>query len=74
SQPWRALIDNDTVHFYYVSKSRLSVLDTSIGICHFYETEKYYGHTGAFYTLSAPPAAHDKWKYLVSYRRRDTNI
>ncbi|MDE5878375.1 MAG: hypothetical protein K2H47_12875 [Muribaculaceae bacterium] len=71
SQPWRVLIDNDTVHFYYVLKSRLSVLDTGIGICHFYETEKYYGHTGAFYTLPTPPANHDKWKYLISYKRED---
>lgn len=72
SQPWRVLVDNDTVHFYYAPKSRLSVLDTGIGICHFYETEKYYGHTGAFYKLPTPPSAHDKWRYLVSYKR-DTN-
>ena len=70
SQPWRALVDGDTVHFYYMPKSQASVLDSGIGICHFHETEKFRGHDGEFARLSDAPAPPDDWKYLVSYTRR----
>lgn len=68
SQPWRALVDGLTVHFYYKPKSPASVLDTGIGICQFFETEKFYGRRGRFATLSsAPLPPPDNWRYLVSY-------
>ncbi|MDE7410956.1 MAG: hypothetical protein K2M94_02855 [Paramuribaculum sp.] len=67
SQPWRVLVKGRAVHFYYKPKSSLSVLDTGIGICHFYETEKYYGRSGEFSKIEESPAAPDDWKYLVSY-------
>ncbi|MDE5849317.1 MAG: nitroreductase family protein [Muribaculaceae bacterium] len=69
SQPWRALVDGDTVHFYYKPKSPASVLDTGIGICQFHETEKYYGHDGEFSKTAGAPVPPEDWKYLVSYRR-----
>lgn len=71
SQPWRALIDGDTVHFYYKPKSQASILDTGIGICHFHETEKFYGLKGGFSTISISetPVPPENWKYLVSYKR-----
>lgn len=68
SQPWRVLIDGDTVHFYYVAKSPASVLDCGIGICHFYLTENFYGRKGDFFTETTPPAGSKDWHYLVSYR------
>lgn len=68
SQPWRALVDGDGVHFYSVPKSPASVLDCGIGISHFMLTERYYGHHGAFVHDSHAPAAPDNWKYLVSYK------
>ena len=46
SQPWRALVSGDTVHFYYKPKSQASVLDTAIGMCHFYLAEEYLGGKG----------------------------
>lgn len=67
SQPWRVLVENNSVHFYYLEKSSLSVLDMGIGICHFYETEKYYNRSGKFEILSNAPVTHKKWKYLLSY-------
>ena len=67
SQPWRVLVDNNTVHFYYSEKGSLSILDTGIGICHFYETEKYNGREGKFVTLPNTPVVHERWKYLVTY-------
>lgn len=70
SQPWRALVTDDSVHFYYKPKSPASVLDTGIGICHFYETEIYYGRDGEFAKLAHAPSAPDNWKYLVTYTAR----
>ena len=69
SQPWRALVTGSTVHFYYKPKSSVSVLDTGIGICHFHETEKFYGHEGNFTKSSVAPVPPEDWKYLVSYNR-----
>lgn len=68
SQPWRALVVGDKVHFYYKPKSKASVLDCGIGFCHFYETEKFYDRAGEFYKDSDVPAAPDDWRYLYSYR------
>ncbi len=68
SQPWRALIEGDTVHFFYAPKSKISALDTGIGICHFYESEKYSGRSGRFYRETVAPASHSDWRYLVSYK------
>lgn len=68
SQPWRALVDGDTVHFYYLQKSQASVLDTGIGICHFFETEKFRGRSGSFSRKDNAPVPPKGWNYLVSYR------
>lgn len=69
SQPWRALVTDDTVHFYYKPKSEASVLDCGIGICHFYETEKFNGHTGNFLKEKEVPTPPEDWKYLISYKQ-----
>ena len=66
SQPWRALVDGDSVHFYYKPKSPAAVLDLGIGICHFHETEKFHGRDGRFTKVDAP-APPENWKYLVTY-------
>ena len=69
SQPWRVLVSGDIVHFYYKPKSEASVLDTGIGICHFYETENFYGRKGTFSKMTDVPVPPDNWKYLVSYTK-----
>lgn len=69
SQPWRALIKDDKVLFYYKPKSPASVLDMGIGICHFYETEKFNGFDGSFEKESEVPAPPEDWKYLITYKR-----
>lgn len=69
SQPWRVLVEGDTVHFYCVPKSQASVLDCGIGISHFYLTERFNGHTGSFFKADPSPAPHLNWRYLISYRR-----
>ena len=68
SQPWRALVEGDTVHFYYKPKSEASVLDCGIGMCHFYESEKFQLRTGRFFKTTDAPLPPDNWKYLYSYR------
>ncbi len=67
SQPWRALVIGNKVHFYYIPKSKASVLDTGIGICHFYETERYYGRDGSFAKDSNAPAPEKNLRYLITY-------
>lgn len=67
SQPWRALVSGNKVRFYYKPKSEASVLDCGIGMCHFYETEKFNGHEGKFGEESEVPAAPDGWIYLTTY-------
>lgn len=68
SQPWRASVEAHTVHFFYVAKSALSVLDCGIGLCHFSEAERYYGQCGRFYKTTVPPASRSGWRYLISYK------
>lgn len=71
SQPWRALVVGDKVHFYYLPKSAASVLDTGIGICHFYETQKFRGAKGSFFKDADAPEGKDSMKYLISYSLTD---
>ena len=67
SQPWRALVSGDRVHFYYVPKSQASVLDCGIGLCHFYETERFNFRKGEFFKSDNAPVAPKNWKYLITY-------
>ena len=69
SQPWRVLVSGNKVLFYYKPKSPASVLDTGIGICHFYETERFNGHNGTFNKESDTPLPPENWKYLTTYTR-----
>ena len=69
SQPWRALVSGDKVMFYYKPKYPITVIDCGIGICHFYETEKFKGFDGKFEKESNWPEPPEDWKYLISYRR-----
>ncbi len=67
SQPWRALVVGSTVHFYYLPKSSVSLIDCGIGLCHFWETERYYDRKGSFAVSTDAPQAPVGWKYLTSY-------
>lgn len=67
SQPWRALVDGDKVHFYCKPKGAASVLDCGIGMCQFYLTEQYRHRVGRFYKDAGAPAAPDDWRYIISY-------
>lgn len=71
SQPWRCLVRDNSVLFYCKQKSPVSIVDCGIGICHFYETEKFNGFDGSFKKEEEKnvPMAPENWKYLVTYNR-----
>lgn len=69
SQPWRALVTGDKVMFYYKPKYPISVIDCGIGLCHFYETEKFNGFNGRFVKETSFPNPPEDWRYLISYTR-----
>lgn len=73
SQPWRVLVDEsrNKVMFYCKSRGNISILDCGIGICHFYETERYNGFDGSFATDENRPEAPDGWKYITTYTRQN---
>lgn len=74
SQPWRALVVGDTVHFYYKPKGPVSVLDCGIGLCHFCLTEEYLGRKGHFFKAGTTPAPPDGWTYLYSFKEENIQI
>lgn len=67
SQPWRALVDGENVHFYYKPKGEWSIVDCGIALYHFYATLQSGGHQGVFYKEEAPVVAPNNWNYLISY-------
>lgn len=71
SQPWRALVADDTVHFYYKPKSPASVLDLGIGMCHFNLTEEYLGRKGRFFKVDSAPTPPEDWKYIYSFQEEN---
>lgn len=70
SQPWRALVDGDTVHFYYRPLGPLSLIDCGIALSHFHASESLLtvgsGPAPFFRSPSAPPAPSG-CRYLLSY-------
>ena len=69
SQPWRALVNEDCVDFYFIKKSDWSPVDLGIGICHFVEGEKYHGFKGEFFHKENPEIPPTRGRYVISYRR-----
>ncbi|MCH5229499.1 MAG: hypothetical protein J1F12_05830 [Muribaculaceae bacterium] len=69
SQPWRILIKDNKVMFYYKPKSQVAIVDMGIGICHFYEAEKFKGFKGEFFKEEKYQLPPEDWKYLISYKR-----
>lgn len=68
SQPWRALVEGENVHFYYKPKGEWSVVDCGIALYHFYATQQSVGNLGVFYKEETPVSAPNNWKYLISFR------
>lgn len=56
SQPWRALVEGNTVYFYYENKSAYSVYDLGIGMCNFFLTLQSEGKAGSFGPATDAPS------------------
>lgn len=70
SQPWRAVVTDDTVHFYINSYSRVGILNLGIGLYHFISTEQFYNHEGVFSVGKPDIITPEKWHYVTSYIRK----
>ncbi len=72
-QPWRAVIQGDTVHFFEchsMPENRLGDIqkvDMGIGLCHFDLTMQEKEVSGHFVTLQPAFPANDKLEYIISY-------
>ena len=62
SQPWRALVDGDKVHFYGRISNILNYTDIGIAISHFAAVAP----SGRFYRTAEAPA-NDKYTYIITY-------
>lgn len=76
SQPWRALVCGDTVHFFYRSKGDLSIIDCGIGLLHFHIGQQRQNAAGHFFEANEIPAHPGSLTYLISYNlsRCQTNM
>lgn len=66
SQPWRALVQGDTVSFYYVDKTDAAILDLGIALCHFDLTLKSE-HKHGTWRLTTDLPAHDGWHPVATF-------
>jgi nitroreductase len=66
-QPWRVILDNGKVHFYYVSSlGGFAAIDMGIALCHFAETCKEVGIAGKLEALPDVPQ-YKNVTYSVSW-------
>lgn len=70
SQPWRAVIKGDTVHFYCKGAGKVHMIDMGIGMSHFDMTERYRDQAGRWWVdgVKAPEPAPGM-TYVASYTR-----
>lgn len=67
-QPWRVIVSDYNVHFYYMEKSRFTDVDMGIALCHFGETCREAGIAGNFTAVDETkrPTA-EGMKYCISW-------
>ncbi len=74
-QPWRAVVIDNTVHFYEYKTLKDSPLgdiqkvDIGIALSHFDLTEKENSHSGRFAELEPQLALPGNTHYIISYER-----
>lgn len=66
TQPWRALVEGNSIWFYYITKTEAAVLDLGIGLSHFELTMKAEGKTGIWSDAKYAPM-HEDYKPMVKY-------
>ncbi len=65
SQPWRAVVCGDTVHFY-CRPGKCALLDLGIGLCHFDLTCRHLNMSGHWRQCSEHPES-DSLSYVTSF-------
>ena len=76
-QPWRAVVIDNTVHFYEYKTMKDSPLgdiqkvDMGIALSHFDLTEKENGHSGRFAQLDPQLDLPENTHYIISYERTE---
>jgi nitroreductase len=76
-QPWRAVLQGDTVHFYECKTMRENALgdiqkvDIGIALAHFDLTMQEEGHEGAFIEANPHHEMPDNFEYIISYERKN---
>lgn len=74
-QPWRAVVMDDTVHFYEEKSMKDSPLgdiqkvDLGIALCHFHLTMQEEGSEGCFLEADPGLSVPANVQYIISYRR-----
>ena len=74
-QPWRAVVSDDTVHFYEAKSMKDSPLgdiqkvDVGIALAHFDLTMQEEGHNGHFAEVDPGIALPENVQYIISYER-----
>ena len=67
-QPWRALVCDNEIHFYYRNNASRPVLDCGIALCHFHATQLHKGNGGIFFKTDDAPEPPSGLSYLISYK------
>ena len=65
-QEWRALKENDVIHFYKIPFLTFDSIDIGIALCHFELACKELSINGKFEVLKEYPA-HNKAEYVISW-------
>lgn len=67
-QPWRALKDNNNLHFYLANYKELNKVDLGIALCHFHLTAIEKGLNGNFISLDSIKNRQDiNFTYVISW-------
>jgi hypothetical protein len=60
-QPWKVILDNDNLHFFYNDYFGFGNIDIGIALCHFGETCKELNVKGYFKVLDIPDNKKDRY-------------
>ena len=66
TQEWRAVLENQTVHFYKIPYLNFDSIDIGIALCHFEQTCKELNINGELRMLENYPLS-DKARYVISW-------
>ncbi len=75
AQPWRLILDDDTVHFYHDGKTKYNLikqLDMGIAFCHFQTAMDLFQIKGEW-SIQDPGRSSGKMGYVATWTRTDSD-